>query len=96
MDVWLEYLRTYEPYSQLLLNAGFPEMSKRLTEMRKDIEGARAVYDGLYQNAVNFQAKIEQINEETRQAWFRAIQEVNDRRRAVFEETQEMRSRLLR
>ena len=96
LDGWLTYLSVYEPLAQSQMIAGQPYMHDRLVQMRKDIEGATSIFGGMYQDALDFEKHIAQIEDETRRAWRKAIDEANGRWKEVFESTQEARNRLLR
>ena len=91
LDGWIAYLDIHEPLAQSLFAAGNSYVRDRLAQMRKDIEGAKTIFGGMYQDALDFQAHIAQIQDETRRAWTKAIEEANVRWKEVFESAQEHR-----
>lgn len=93
LDAWQEYLQTFEPLSQYLLNAGFPRLCHRLSEIRADLDGARKVVAAMYKNLLASQAEIAHIQEQADRDCLRMIQETNERTRQVLEECLIMRAR---
>lgn len=93
LDAWQEYLQTFEPLSQYLLNAGFPRLCHRLSEIRSDLDAARKVVAAMYKNLLASQAEIAHIQEQADRDCLRMIQETNERTRQVLEECLIMRAR---
>jgi hypothetical protein len=94
LRAWEEYLETYEPLAKNLLNAGLPEMSRRLSNIRSDLHGAAKIYSEMYQDTRDSRNQEMRIQQETDRECQRIIQEVIARRQQVFENCMKMRNLL--
>src|SRR5215470_2563091 len=86
---------TYEPWAQYLKQAGLPQMSVRLEQIRADIQSAVGIYSQMYQSAVNYQNQMAQMQAQIDSQWTQTIMQANIHRQREFDRSIQMHDLVL-
>lgn len=81
-----KYFLSYEQLAQYLSKAGRPQISKRLNEILNDTRGAIQIFQQMYQNTLNSEKSIFQIQRDVQQYGFNVMKQVTENRQEVFDE----------
>ncbi len=92
---WIQYFRTYELLAKHLADAGLSTLSGRVSDMKKDIQGAIDIYLQIRLDMLKSQWQITQVWADANQECIKIVEETNARRQQVFERRMEMRRNLL-